>query len=1857
MKRYVYYLLSLIVTVMISTTVNAEVGDVITSLNQLNKSKCYTISTRRGKLVLNRDKTGILSSHKSGGETVNISASLDEKDAKWAVLPVDGGYCLYSLGNGQYLTSANSFSADPQTVSISSPKFAAGNYMFVIKSGELSLNNDDSGTIKFEDYSQEDAGTVICLTEAGDFTIPELSKLISFVAEAKSAVSGYKTSIQDGDYYPKTDNNHGLKSHYFVDGTEKTSQKGLESTQAQIDALNNAIAVAETLINDSSATIEALTAAYNKLVAAKAACDKKWDPVTDGVYFIINGFADDAPVAAQALKYGEDGERLYKRPLLTSDPKQMFEVKVLSWNVDGEGDSIPTSAYIKNIASGKYLGGVVNGHNVFSDTPVVISWPTANTQGNTKQGHRFQLQTPTGELFHGQNSSSGCEVLTTGGYQWHRSWMFRPADNYYKDYLANKEYNDYMNVVLAALSVPTAKQDGDLGTNSWIDGTECTAVAGFETTQKRLDSLRAAWNRYEADRTAENKMAVDAAMALVNKKWEPLTSGIYFLIPRYGDDQGNNNTQAMTYSGNAAWKKPLVKTNPDFMFEVTVKSTTNNPTLGEVPKTLTIKNVASGKYLGKVNGSAWEYQDNEAVWSYTTFVGDDFFSPSKHAHCFGLNIGGKFITYANNTAGSALTTTTGGWAWLRAWMFRPADTYYNEYITNKEKVDKKNILEPALMSINSAVTPANHHDNTGDRSFLLGNEKTSIDGLATSKDALDSLKAAYAVVDEAFKAGKTIAELTSEIEALKAAKSVVDAKSNPLTDGYYYIISEYADDTNNIPGGFAIQYGSNVSSPNYAYKQPYKENLVDQIFYVEYDKVAGKVYLKNVGSNLYLGKVGTNGCWEFVTEKTPLNIVSGSPYFWYWSSTKTVAARSCSFIITDDNANGLKSSTRSSNQLATVANVTTGSQAWDLAWAFRPAEYAPQDEHGWAMQYTPIKTSYADAVKPDSTLQEYPRPQMVRENNWMNLNGLWSFKNLDAFDQELPLAGYKDILVPFCIESAMSGIKRHYDNMVYRRTVSIPADWAGKNILLNFGAVDWKCQIEVNGNVVGGHEGGYDPFTMDLTDYVEAGQDAQIVVRVYDPTDYKSIPRGKQVTSPGGIFYTACSGIWQTVWMEAVNKTHITDFTITPDVDNSSVRLSVENSTAEAVPVKVTVLRNGNPVAEQTGVTGEALTIAINNPELWSPDHPFLYDVKLELLDGGTVVDEVKSYFGMRKVNLQKDKDGFVRMMLNNQFVFQMGPLDQGYWPESNLTPPSDEAIQNDLRVIKKMGFNMVRKHIKVEPARWYYWADKMGLLVWQDMPSMNYGGVGGIANDATIFTKELTAMIHTLKNVPSIVTWVVFNEAGGQHNTKKYVDLVRSLDDSRFINEASGWTHYGNGDIKDIHPYPAPSYTTSSTQATACGEYGGVKYAIDGHLWSGSGWGYASVADANEYDNTYTEYANKLAIYKNTKGLSAAVYTQLTDVEIEVNGLMTYDRIIKSDISKILKANRIIIEGQGTEPDYILSTADMNPETWKYTTTQPATDWTKAEFDDSEWNSGKAGFGKGVRNNNTVWSTSDIWLRKNVTININADDLHNLRGRIFNDEDVEVYINGVLAYSATGYLTTYKNISFNEAALEAINLYGDNQIAIHVKQTSGGQYIDLGMFLEGKEKEEPKTREVLVNMFYTNSSEVSVRIGYSLDLEATEPEVWYDFTRLPLEGATIGLENNLLSEPTDLYYDITTLTKDLDPTTTAKLFVYVNTTEGSSAGKAFKCNLIDYTNSPGGDITEMMSQTKELAPASSVLLTTIINKPTGVDDIQPADEKPQEVSVYTVDGRILKRNVKGSQATDGLSKGLYIIDKKVYKK
>ena len=814
----------------------------------------------------------------------------------------------------------------------------------------------------------------------------------------------------------------------------------------------------------------------------------------------------------------------------------------------------------------------------------------------------------------------------------------------------------------------------------------------------------------------------------------------------------------------------------------------------------------------------------------------------------------------------------------------------------------------------------------------------------------------------------------------------------------------------------------------------------------------------------------------------------------------------------------------------------------------------------WKMANARLTTPWASDVSPEKVHPEYPRPQMVR-SAWKSLNGLWEWQSLQEMDSPLS-DNWREILVPFAPEAPLSGIGSHAESMAYRRTFQMPDEWKGKRVMLNFEAVDWKCEAFVNGTSVGTHEGGYDPFSFDITEALSGNGDEELLLRVYDPTDKDAVPRGKQVLNPGGIFYTCTSGIWQTVWMEAVEKSYIESFRIIPSVDNSSVVVSMRagGEKVDNAQFTVRVLRNGEVEQEKTGSTSLSLTLKLNEPELWTPDHPFLYD--MEIVYAG---DAVQTYFGMRKINIAKDSQGYYRTMLNNEFLFQMGPLDQGFWPDGIYTAPTDEALKSDIVTMKKMGFNMVRKHIKVEPRRWYYWCDKLGLMVWQDMPGENYGGMGGVADNGDYFTRELTAMVNTHFNTPSIVMWVIFNEGGGQTNkdyTKKFVDLVRKLDTTRLINEASGWNHYGYGDMKDIHPYPAPSYTTTSgKQAMACGEYGGVQYVLASHLWSSSHWGYSSVESAEEYDATYTDYANRLAQFKTRKGLSAAVYTQLTDVEVEVNGLMTYDRVIKSDINRIREANRLAIEKVGTPVEYLLSPADEEGETWKYTTSTPTDEWFVADFNDKGWREGKTGFGANGLSNmhyGTRWTSSDIWIRKNVELSLSDNDVENLKMRIYYDEDCEVYFNGVLAFSATGYITDYKNVEIKSEALAALNKQGQNVIAAHCHQTAGGQFLDIALYVEKPVETYTPTRMLRTKMEYSHSSELAFMVGYSLDVNAEEPAYVQHSRRIPFAnkeaGAAVGLDNSLLCEMQDLLFDLTPLLQSVDAQTPFKVFFSVDT-------------------------------------------------------------------------------------------------------
>lgn len=584
----------------------------------------------------------------------------------------------------------------------------------------------------------------------------------------------------------------------------------------------------------------------------------------------------------------------------------------------------------------------------------------------------------------------------------------------------------------------------------------------------------------------------------------------------------------------------------------------------------------------------------------------------------------------------------------------------------------------------------------------------------------------------------------------------------------------------------------------------------------------------------------------------------------------------------------------------------------------------------WKIAGDKIVTPWAEKVNSVNPLPEYPRPQMVR-SEWKNLNGLWDY-SITPVAAPKPSSYNGKILVPFAIESALSGVKKTVgkDSLLwYRTTFNLPATMKGKDILVHFGAVDWESELYINGVKAGSHQGGYDPFTFNITQYINKGVQQLLELKVWDPCDRGPQPRGKQVTRPSGIWYTSVTGIWQTVWLEAVPQTYINSLKQTPDIDKQI--LTVRADIVKPQPgdlVKISAWDGTSMITEKENGYGTDAVLRIENPKLWSPENPFLYDLRIAVIRKGKIIDEVKSYFGMRKISLKPDDKGVLRMLLNNSFVFQYGPLDQGWWPDGLYTAPTDEALAFDILKTKEMGFNMIRKHVKVEPARWYYHCDKEGILVWQDMPSGDLGGnrwndrpgmEGGSDKERTeasekIYRTEWNAIIDNLYNSPCIVEWVPFNEAWGQFKTAEITSWTMQKDPSRLVNSASGGNFREVGHILDLHNYPGPVMAKpeifGTKMALVLGEYGGLGLSLEGHTWlNKDNWGYRTFANADTLFTTYKNFQRQMVPFI-LRGLSAAIYTQTTDVEIETNGLMTYDRkIIKVPADKLKEASLILYD------------------------------------------------------------------------------------------------------------------------------------------------------------------------------------------------------------------------------------------------------------------------------------------------------------------------------------------------------------
>lgn len=739
-----------------------------------------------------------------------------------------------------------------------------------------------------------------------------------------------------------------------------------------------------------------------------------------------------------------------------------------------------------------------------------------------------------------------------------------------------------------------------------------------------------------------------------------------------------------------------------------------------------------------------------------------------------------------------------------------------------------------------------------------------------------------------------------------------------------------------------------------------------------------------------------------------------------------------------------------------------------------------------------IATKWAKDVDPANPWPEYPRPTMQRPR-WQSLNGLWDYAiTSNAANGEVSWQG--KILVPFAVESSLSGVSKPLtpnDTLHYQRSFVVPNGWktSKQRVVLHFGAVDWETKVSVNGQEVGTHKGGYDPFSFDVTDAIKSASNGANILRVdvTDPTNTGGQPRGKQWNHPHGIWYTSVSGIWQTVWMEVVPEVSIGGLKIETDVDTSDVTIALTHVVAaeplqRKTSVRVQVFADGKQVAGDKPKENRVMGVVLNIPKarLWSPEDPFLYTAKVQLLVDGIQVDEVETYFGMRSIRVAKDDHGINRIMLNNKPTFMFGPLDQGYWPDGLYTAPTVEAMKFDIEAAKSMGAKMLRKHVKVEPELFYYWCDKMGMLVWQDMPSPFFetppsGDNKGWDEDfpalndqwKSNFDYELLRMLQARQNHPSIVVWVPFNEGWGQNDldwAQTMVQLSKQADPSRLINNASGWTDMKVGDLNDIHVYPGPTVPAADEKrARVLGEFGGLGLPIHDHTWTDSNnWGYISYKDSKEVTDAYVKLIRKIQPLI-SEGLCAAVYTQTTDVEIEVNGWLTYDRAVWKIDPAIASQVTKSLYGPLHSVNVIMPHAEQSnlqgAPTWWYTTKMPSGGWLKPGFKpDNYWKQGKSGFGTAGTPGavvGTTWNSSDIWIRRDFELQ--STSIGELWLNMHHDEDAEVYINGVLAATASrwsdGYV--YEPISAEaKAALKA----GLNTIAVHCKQTSGGQNIDVGL-------------------------------------------------------------------------------------------------------------------------------------------------------------------------------------------------------
>ena len=748
-------------------------------------------------------------------------------------------------------------------------------------------------------------------------------------------------------------------------------------------------------------------------------------------------------------------------------------------------------------------------------------------------------------------------------------------------------------------------------------------------------------------------------------------------------------------------------------------------------------------------------------------------------------------------------------------------------------------------------------------------------------------------------------------------------------------------------------------------------------------------------------------------------------------------------------------------------------------------QYSFIQAQNWAPVPGQIMTNWANDVTPENVWKEYPRPQMVR-TDWLNLNGLWDFEITERDTNKIAINYARKILVPFCVESALSGIKETItgkQQMMYRRFFSIPSHWNQKHLILHFEAVDYETKVWVDGKYVGIHKGGYDHFQFDIAGFLNKDEKHEIKLVVWDPTNEGSQPIGKQALPAirNRTKYTATSGIWQTVWLEPTNEVAIESIKIIPNIDNGTISLQTKVVGAtQGARIKIQAFDQGKEIASSIAAIGEPVSLQLNQPKLWSPTNPFLYDFKLSLINDGKVVDEVSSYFGMRKISMGRDQEGYMRILLNNEIIYQLGPLDQGYWPDGILTPASDQALRYDIAYLKKIGANMDRMHMKVQPERWYYHCDQLGILVWQDMVSPTKFIDTKSNLNPSDFELEHNITVDQLYNHPSIIQWVLFNESWGQYDTERLTAALKAKDPTRLVINASGWHDKKVGDIRDFHDYtihPAVALVNKNDdRAMVLGEAGGIDLLIPGHLWTPdlkggtkikTDWSIdfkkGIVKSSDELIEKYKILLDDLFQLKKY-GLNAVVYTQISDVEDEISGWMTYDR----KVSKLPETTFAALHEQFFKPTmtgkFILPLSINEPQQWNYSFTAPSNDWIK-NTTIADFKLGEAPFGiesNNVHKVNTPWNTNSLFLNKEFTLSSVPSKLSLIA---CNTGITEVYINGAYVMQFNNFLKNDPEVKISETILsdEAMKLLklGVNQLSLKFNFPSVGKpvyYYDFGI-------------------------------------------------------------------------------------------------------------------------------------------------------------------------------------------------------